>query len=386
VGRSPAIRVAVCVVLAVAAFLGVRLATHGGQPGAFVVAGSRFVHPGAASDVPVTAHSAGYDGQFFYRLALDPLTRRVTARGVTLDNPPYRQQRIGYPALTWAVATVTRLPTPVCLLAVNAAAVVGLGWLGIAFSRRLGRSEWWGLALAATPAALLGLARDLGEPLALALLLGGLLLWLGERRWWAALAFSASALTRETMLPTVFGMGLYWLYRALARRGGATAAWRNVAALLVPGLVELAWQLYVRGVWGGGLPAFGPTEHEGLPLLVVAESFGFGVHAIGPTRAGALDLLWFAERIALAGLLVLVAVGLHRSRLPTDLRTGWVFAALIAVAVPWHQDIQFVRAAAEAVMLGQLLLLARRDLPSRAGLAGTVAWSAAISVAYALAL
>ena len=45
-------------------------------------------------------NAAGYDGQFYYRLALDPFNWNKTAFGITMDQS-YRYTRIGYPALAW---------------------------------------------------------------------------------------------------------------------------------------------------------------------------------------------------------------------------------------------------------------------------------------------
>src|SRR5438874_5041675 len=68
----------------------------------FVVAGG----PGVdAREVPsnltVRKDLGGYDGMTFYRLALNPFTHEEKAYGIELDNPSYRQQRIGYPLLVF---------------------------------------------------------------------------------------------------------------------------------------------------------------------------------------------------------------------------------------------------------------------------------------------
>ena len=58
-------------------FLLMRLRAHGYDPSYFVTAGDQFVDvarvPGSLS---VLKNSSGYDGQFYYRLALDPFTGR----------------------------------------------------------------------------------------------------------------------------------------------------------------------------------------------------------------------------------------------------------------------------------------------------------------------
>ena len=62
-------------------FVTCRLITMDGDPSRFVLAGSRFVDPGAA---PRTLHvepADGYDGQFFYLLALAPANHEPPAFG-----------------------------------------------------------------------------------------------------------------------------------------------------------------------------------------------------------------------------------------------------------------------------------------------------------------
>jgi len=88
----------------------------------------------------------------------------------------------------------------------------------------------------------------------------------------------------------------------------------------------------------------------------------------------------------LLALLVVVASGLLRSVAPPEIRLGWVFAALLAISVSWSQDVQFVRAANEAIVVGQLLLLARKDQLARVAAVGVTGWSAMVAVIYAAAL
>jgi hypothetical protein len=369
-----------------AVFVGVRTLSHGGQLGDLALAGSTFVHSGVTSDLPIHAGTTGYDGQFYYRLALDPLTRQATAFHITLDNPPYRQQRIGFPAASWLVREVTRTPTSLALVLVNALAIVAVGWIGAQWAKRFGRSPLWGVALATSPALVMALARDLTEPMATAALLLGLLCWSRRRLWWAAAAFAVAALCRETVLIVLIGMGVWCLARAVRHRGRLRAGIAELAALCVPAAVELAWQLYVRHIWGGPLPALsGHSQVGGVgfrPLL----GFFFDVSEIGPTHDGVLAAIWLLERVLLLALLIVVACGLRGSKAPPEIRLGWVFAALLAVSVSWHQDVEFVRAANESIFVGQLLLLSRKDRLARTAATGVIGWSALVTILYAAAL
>jgi len=137
------------------------LSAYAWDPSVFIVAGERFTSPRA--DIYIHPHG-GYDGQFYYRLALDPLTGEQTAYDIHFDNPAYRQQRILYPALAWLLGRV--LPLPWAMLLVNYAALVAIGWLGVSHTTRTGRSPEWGLLFVLWPGFLVSLTRALTEPLA----------------------------------------------------------------------------------------------------------------------------------------------------------------------------------------------------------------------------
>jgi hypothetical protein len=369
-----------------AAFVAVRDVTHGGHLGSFALAGGTFVHAGAPADLPVRAASTGYDGQFYYRLALDPLTHQVTQFHITLDNPSYRQQRIGLPALAWLVHEAVRAPTSLALVLVNVVALVVLGFAGAGLAQQWNRSPWWGVALAVSPALVMALARDLTEPMATAGLVLGLLWWVRGRVWWAAGAFTVAVLCRETVLVLLFGMALWCLGQLVGGRGSRWGSATKVAALCVPAAIEISWQFYLKHVWGGPLPTRSGHGQVGIILVRPLRTLFVGADQIGPTHQGVLDAVWLLERFLLLALLVVVASGLMRSVAPTEIRLGWVFAALLAISVAWNQDVQFVRAANEAIVVGQLLLLARKDQIARVTAVGVAGWSAMVAVIYAAAL
>ena len=369
-----------------AAFVAVRDVTHGGHLGSFALAGGTFVHPGAPADLPVRAASTGYDGQFYYRLALDPLTHQVTQFHITLNNPSYRQQRIGLPALAWLVREAVRAPTSFALVLVNVIALVVLGFVGARLAQQWNRSPWWGVALAVSPALVMALARDLTEPMATAGLVLGLLWWVRGRVWSAAGAFTIAVLCRETVLVLLFGMALWCVGQFVGRRGSRRASAAKIAALCVPAAFEISWQFYLKHVWGGPLPSRSGHGQVGIILVRPLRTLFRYADQIGPTHQGVLDAVWLLERFLLLALLVVVATGLLRSVAPPEIRLGWVFAALLAISVAWNQDVQFVRAANEAIVVGQLLLLARKDQIARVTAVGVAGWSAMVAVLYAAAL
>ena len=369
-----------------AAFVVVRDVTHGGHLGSFALAGTTFVHPGAPGDLPVRAASTGYDGQFYYRLALDPLTRQVTQFHITLDSPSYRQQRIGLPVLAWLVREAVRAPTSLALVLVNVVALVLLGFAGARLALQWNRAPWWGVALAVSPALVMALARDLTEPMATAGLVVGLLWWVRGRVWWAAGAFTVAVLCRETVLVLLFGMALWCVGQLVGTRVPRRASAAKVGALCVPAAIEISWQFYLKHVWGGPLPTRSGHGQVGIILVRPLRTLFLYAGQIGPTHQGVLDAVWLLERFLLLALLIVVASGLMRSIAPPEIRLGWVFAALLATSVAWNQDVQFVRSANEAIVVGQLLLLARKDQIARVTAVGVAGWSAVVAVIYAAAL
>lgn len=377
--------------LLAAVLLGLLLAARvvsGGGPSAAVVAGDAFVGPGRPADLKVVNEgSTGYDGQFVYRLALDPFSRAETAYGITLDNPPYRQQRIGLPVAAWAVAK-TGIPLSVALLLVNAAALLAAAWAGAVLATRLGRHRLWGVLVALSPGLVVAVNRDLTEPLQTGLLLLGLVAWTGRRTPLtiaaAGAAFTAATLTRETTLAVLFGLGL-WELDAAARGRDRAAALARGALLLVPVAAFAAWQLHLRRVWGE-LPLSANEGDVGVPFLNTAQTFlaGGGDWSDWTSKDALLAHAWVAERVLLAAFLGYAAARLARSALDGRIKAGWVVAALLAVSAAWGRDVAFLRAANEAIVLGVVVLLGLRTRAATAALAGTAGVSCYLAVVYGL--
>src|SRR5206468_13025460 len=123
----------------------------------------------------VLSKSSGFDGQFYYRLALNPFTSQATEFGITIDVPPLRHQRILYPLLTWILSLGRPSLVPMVLVLINFIALCVMGWIGGAFSQSLKQHALWGVFLPLYPGFLLVLSRDLVEILEVSLLLGSLL-------------------------------------------------------------------------------------------------------------------------------------------------------------------------------------------------------------------
>jgi hypothetical protein len=199
-------------VAVVAAFYAVMVPLRIHQHGvlSFVHLAAPFVesaHTSSAIDsVPRPDATAGYDGQFYYFIALDPAHARDYMHVGTDDQSGLRYARIVYPLLARAVAAGSIGGVPWALLAISIAAVlVGTGALAYWLAAR-GRSPAFAVLYGLWPGMVVCVFRDLAEPLAYCLAILALVVWDVRRtsRVVAAGALLATALlTRETTIPFV---------------------------------------------------------------------------------------------------------------------------------------------------------------------------------------
>jgi hypothetical protein len=150
----------------------------------------------------------GYDGQFYYFLAVDPKNGRDY-----MDEPGVIYSRIGYPMTVRALSAGNAAVVPYMMMIVNILAVVG-GTLAVAFfMRRHGLPPALALLYGCFPGLAIALLRDLTEPLAFGLAAAGLVVFNPRSRWrllTSASLFGAALLTRETvaLFPAILAFGL----------------------------------------------------------------------------------------------------------------------------------------------------------------------------------
>jgi len=340
------------------AFASARLHHFDFDPSSFVVAGDVFVEPDATpSDLLVQADSAGYDGQFFYRLALDPFTTEKTDFGIRIDAPAYRQQRILYPLITWALTRASSLSVPATLILVNWLGLGAIAFLAALLCQHAGRHPLWGLVIAGHPGFLFTLARDLSEITAAAFVLGGLVLWQRKRLAGAALAFTLAVLARETALlvPIGISVGIWIESRS-----------KDIAWLFAAAVAFGLWQLALANQWGV-LP-FEASNALAAPFTGMAKF----VSAYIPPD-GAVALSYLAGAAYLSGIVAVAAISIRGREANRALSTTWALYLALATVLSWSvwiEDIAFLRATTELQIFSVLLIAYRRDANWSLGLVG----------------
>jgi hypothetical protein len=357
------------------AFVLTRLQTWAqGSISRFILVGQHFATPAQLPfGIPV-APAYGYDGQFFYRLALDPLNFRLTAYGITVDRP-YRFMRIGYPALTWLVSAGQHAAVPLTLVAVNVAAIGALGFLGGVFARQAGRPALAGLLLPAYFGLITSLSRDTAEPLAAACLLGGLLAIRGRRPVLAALLLAYGTLTRETVMVAVAAIAAVQIFGILARRRPARPG-RDDLPWLVPAIAFTAWQVMIRAATGSSTVLADSGRNAGVPFAGPFDALKANLAHFDPHQFDQVDL-WFLELAVLLLFAVAALACLRSTTAPFHERLAFVlFLVEICVVTPttWSSLDSDLRSFIEAYLLAVVILLgtplqslATRLLPYLAG-------------------
>ncbi len=339
----------------------------------FIFAGDRFVAQEALpAPIAVTPNSLGYDGQFYYRLALAPLSFERSAHGVTLDEPAKRMQRILYPTLARLVSFGQVDRVPASLLIVN---LIGIGVLAsvTAWFAGHGLAWWLPLAILGWPGFLSSLTLDTAEITSAALMLSALACYLSNRLAAYCILAMAASLTRETTLPIFLGVLIYESYAALAARALKTSWGRIVPCALV--FIPFAiWWATLSVAWGQPPQPLSGNHDIGWPFVglvtkVLANLSGVQIAAASPTGNLATRAFVVAT---LCGLAVFCANVV--ARLPRIFRIhalagpaiGWVLIlalmSLLTANGPLIESVSYFRAFTECWVVGCLLLA---HLPAR---------------------
>lgn len=324
----------------------------------FMLVGNQFTDPAQVPGHVFVFGYPGYDGQFYYRMALDPADLHRTAFGITMDYP-YRFVRIGYPALAWVISAGQHSVVPFALAGINIVALGVLGLLGGMLARESGHHALWGLLLAGYFGFMTSLARDLTEPLGAVCLLAGILAYRRRHPLLAAVAFAYGALTRETVLVAPVALAIVRLVQ-MARRRARPAA--DDLAWLVPAAVFVAWEGVLKAATGVFPIVSDGGRNAGLPLSSAIRSilhnFTHPTASI-PGAPGAV-FLWDLEIVVLAVFAIAALWSLRATTVPVYERVAFLLylAEIFSLAATDWDGYADLRSFAEVYLLAVLILLA----------------------------
>jgi hypothetical protein len=334
-------------------FIILRLSAHAWDPSVFVGASEKYCDP-ALVPSNLTVTSRGYDGQFYYRLALNPFTRERTEWGIMLDNPAYRQQRIIYPLIVWILSFGQPKPVLGLLILANLAAVSLIGWIGAKYAKSSGLQPAWGLVFSFYPGFLLTLARDLTEIVSILFLLSGLYLLRIRKKEYATAAFTLAVLSRESAVLFLIVMMLVDFARRVVKRK-SEVSWY---VFLIPLIIFGVWQVVLLHIWGPYLVIYnsGAARNTGPFLSGFMQAFTSAVQMNFERQQ-----VRIAELALLIGFTSCVFFSIRSSKANLCERISFIayfLLALFLVREVWIEDWAFLRALSELYLFGWVIILA----------------------------
>ena len=353
---------AALVLLAYGAVMSPFLILHHFDLSTFIVAGDFFVDAKrTASAIAVGHHSFGYDGQFYYRMAVAPFSFQPVDHGIRFDAPTYRTGRIGYPLLVWMLTAGHPALAPAAMFIVNLLGLGAIGALSVTLVRINGLSRLSPVAIVLWPGFVATLAHDTTEIISEAFLLLAIVLHTRRRFGWFALSGALAALTRETTAVVLLGFLLTDL--AAWRGRGRVVAIACGAMLLVPVAI---WHEALPLLWHlpGASGAFG--QNVGWPMMGLWETLRTDAAQLQGWRGLhrmdlMLRLVALFTTVGIAGFCVAVAARIGpalRSRgVSRPLGAGWLLTtALMSTHGPWIDPVGSCRAFTECWTTGCLVL------------------------------
>ena len=381
---SPA-GIGVCTGIVVFTFSALRFAVAAHHNVAsFINVGSMYAHRASLPrGVPVFP-MAGYDGQFYYRLALDPLAWGHQAFGISFD-AIYRVQRIGYPALAWLAAVGHPALVPATLVLVNVVALGLLGGLGAALARDAGRAPGWGVVFAGFWGLLWSLSRDLTEIVTAVGVVGGLLALRRGRPVLAGLAFSLAVLSRESALVLVAALCLARVIdwggallgtqprrRTLPNEWGRFGPSRLDLAWVLPLFASIAWQAVIWAQTGSVPLLAARGANSGVPFVGAARGIAHYAALLPATSS----LLWFGEFALLIIIGIDAALSYRSTVALLHERLAWIGYGILAISLApgiWLGDVGFRSFDEFYIFSWMLILCSRRPLRVPTAMVG-LAW------------
>ena len=323
----------------------------------FILVGRHFATLSQLPRGVAVAPTYGYDGQFFYRLALNPVNFSHIAYGIRVDQP-YRYMRIGYPWLTWLASFGQHDLVPVMLVAINIVAIGAMGYLGGMFARQGGRHALAGLVLPAYFGLLTSLSRDTAEPLAAACLLGGLLAIRARRPVLAGLLLAYGALTRESVMVAVAAVAIVDFIGVVRRRRPVRPG-RDDLAWALPAAAFVAWQVVVKVAVGRFPLLVDANGNTGSPFITPLKAVEHNLTHINLHHFEQYDL-WFLELAILILLAVAALLSLRSTNAPVHERLALILYMIeICVVSPstWYSLDADLRSFIEVYLLAAIILL-----------------------------
>lgn len=179
----------------------------------------------------VIFESGGYDGQFYYYVAMDPFLNKGYFKNA------YRQQRILYPLTARLLAFGKENLLPYTLYIVNLIALAIGMYFFILILRQYSVNPMWSLLYGLSPPSIMTIQYDLPSPLSISLIIIAVYFYTNRRIFLTTVFMALSFLAREDSIVILIPL-LVWDYQC-------NRQWKRVGLLVGCLLPFFLWQMFV---------------------------------------------------------------------------------------------------------------------------------------------
>lgn len=234
----------------------------------FIVAGSDFVDSNLTLTPILVQKGQGYDGQFFYKYAINPLNFDKFKFGVNVDLPNYRMQRIGYPLFVWLIALGNFKLVPFSLIITNVLAFIGV----IFFSIKIVSHHKVNLIYSLIPLLFCGLymslSRNLSEVFELFCFSGCIYYFIKKNPVIFCFFAALTLLTRETSIIALAPLILFNIFYVFKNKGKIS----NILFYIIPIAIILIWKMIIQ-LNVSNSEITGGYNHLGFPFYGIIKGF-----------------------------------------------------------------------------------------------------------------
>tara|TARA_B110000211_G_C14061111_1_gene545569 strand:+ start:434 stop:1618 length:1185 start_codon:yes stop_codon:yes gene_type:complete len=336
-------------------FLTIRL-IFGGDFSHFIVAGSDYYDSCNFEHGIIIKAGQGYDGQFFYRYALNPFS--IEYPGIKVDLPPYRHQRITYPLLAWLLSFNNPGLVPASLVIINLLALFGCSvfLLKIFKTYKINSSNL--ITFVLLPGIYLSTSRDLSEVVELFFLLASFYYLINDKIRYFLLFSLLGLLTRETGVILYFPLVLWYFYKNFKLK--------RISSLLVflPIGLMFLWKLFLDGIY----PNYSvPKQNLAFPFMGIINSISINVHPV-TTKDWIESIVWFIHLtwtftlFAKTVSLIFEKRDWFKDPIPVIILSGVSFSTIFSSAI-YIDDWAFVRILSPLCLMCLIYLLKHGKVP-----------------------
>ena len=305
-----------------------RFIMGGFDPSYFIVASQNFVEKEYLTQ-DIMIRDKGYDGQFFYRYALNPFSKDIHYNefhqgnhGIKVDKLKYRRARVLYPLTAWALALGYQPFVPYTLIFVNIFAFLLIIKISTQLVNRNKAPPYYAYFPLLISGLYLGVARDLSDTMTCAMLALSYLLFVQKKTGWFLVASTLALFSRES---SAFYLFIPYILLFIERFHTPSLAGRikGILPLFLPWLCFLLWSLFLSSLY---------PEQQGQSLLAgIQKHFGIpfrGMYDALTNINEAYSLLYVIVRRLIYILWSLMLFGLcfrEISKNKETIKKGWMY-------------------------------------------------------------